>query len=197
MTTASPCDAVSSHNRRDERPSVEQIFTEHAPRIYRLVRLLLGSDADAEDVTQQVFLRVMRSLPEFRGESTVPTWINRIAVNTALVFRKQRGRRASRQSYTALEEFTDDGNHAAPINRVVGPLPEILKRETHEMIEQAITRLPELYRDVFVLADVEEHSNQEVADMLRVTVAAVKSRLHRARLLMRRALAPYFEEAGV
>jgi RNA polymerase sigma-70 factor (ECF subfamily) len=64
----------------------------------------------------------------------------------------------------------------------------------HQLIEAAIGRLPDLYRDVFVLADVEEHSNQEVADMLRLSVAAVKSRLHRARLLMRKALAPHFEE---
>ncbi len=197
MTTASPSDAVSPPNGRDELPSVERIFTEQAPRIYRLVRLLLGSDADAEDVTQQVFLQVLRKLPEFRGESALPTWINRIAVNAALTFRKQRGRRQRGQTHAPLEEFADDGSHAFAVQRVVGPLPQILERETHDMIEQAITRLPELYRDVFVLADVEEHPNQEVADMLGLGVAAVKSRLHRARLLMRKALAHYFEEAPV
>jgi RNA polymerase sigma-70 factor (ECF subfamily) len=196
VSASSAIEVDLSSNRRDTLPTVERIFTEHAPHIYRLVRLLLGSEADAEDVTQQVFLQVLRSLPDFRGESTLSTWLNRIAVNAALTFRRQRGRRQKRLSAEPLNEFAADGSHAAPIPRVMGLLPEALAHEMHEMIEKAITRLPDLYRDVFVLADIEEHSNQEVADMLRLSIAAVKSRLHRARLLMRKALAPYFEETA-
>jgi RNA polymerase sigma-70 factor (ECF subfamily) len=196
MTTVSPGQVVPAPAWQEELPSLERIFTEYAPRIYRLVRLLLGSDADAEDVTQQVFLQVLRKLPDFRGESTLPTWLNRIAVNTALTFRKQRGTRQKRLSAEPLDEFAADGIHAAVVPRVPGPLPEALAHEMHQLIEAAIGRLPDLYRDVFVLVDVEEHSNQEVADMLRLSVAAVKSRLHRARLLMRKALTPYFEETA-
>jgi RNA polymerase sigma-70 factor (ECF subfamily) len=197
MNLTSPPDVRPPASRREELPTAERIFTEHGPRIYRLVRLLLGNDADAEDVTQLAFLQVLCGLPEFRGESALSTWLNRIAVNAALTFRKRRGRRQKQQTHAPLDEFADDGSHTAPVPHVVGPVPEILQRETHELIEKAITRLPELYRDVFVLAEVEEHPNQEVADMLGLSVGAVKSRLHRARLLMRKALAPHFEEAGV
>jgi len=194
MAITSPSVIALPPERHEELPTVERIFAEHAPRIYRLVRLLLGSDSDAEDVTQQVFLQVVRKLSTFRGESTLSTWLNRVAVNTALAFRKQRGDRRKHETAEPLEEFAADGSHAVPVRRVAEPLPEVLAHEMHELIEKAIARLPDLYRDVFVLADVEEHSNQEIADMLGLKVPAVKSRLHRARLLMRKMLAPYFEE---
>jgi RNA polymerase sigma-70 factor (ECF subfamily) len=156
--------------------------------------MLLGNEADAEDVSGQVFLQVVRKLDSFRGKSAFSTWLNRVAVNAALAYRKQRGTRRRRELPEVVEEFAADGRHLRPVRPVIGPLPEILARETHELIDSAILRLPERYRDVFVLADVEERTNQEIADLLGLSLAAVKSRLHRARLMMRKELAPYFEE---
>lgn len=176
-------------------PTPARIFEEYAPRVYHLVRRLLGNAADAEDVTQDVFLQVVRKLPTFRGEAEFSTWLYRIAVNAALAYRRKRALRAASPLPELLGDFREDGHHRVPVRRWMSqPNHLALDREAHQLIEAAITRLPEGYRDVYVLADVEELANDEIADMLGLSVAAVKSRLHRARLLMRKALAPYFEE---
>jgi RNA polymerase sigma-70 factor (ECF subfamily) len=176
-------------------PPPEEIYEKHAPRVYNLARRLLGNAADAEDVTQDVFLQVVRNLPTFRGEAAFSTWLYRVAVNAALAYRRKRALREGRRVPDPLEEFTEDGSHRAPVRRWVSqPEQHLLDREAHQVIEQAIAGLPESYRDVYVLADVEELATAEIAEMLGLSVAAVKSRLHRARLLMRKALAPYFEE---
>jgi RNA polymerase sigma-70 factor (ECF subfamily) len=177
--------------------TAEQIFRDYAPRIYHLARRMLGSDADAEDVTQDVLLQVVRKLHTFRGESSFPTWLHRVTVNAALAHRNKRAVREERHVHDPLDHFHEDGHHRSPVRRwAVGPEEQALDREKHELIEKAIAELPETYRHVFVLADVENLSNQEIADMLGLSLSAVKSRLHRARLLMRNALAPHFEEVS-
>ncbi len=178
-------------------PTAEQVFREHAPRIYNLARRILGNDADAEDVTQDVLLQVVRKLDTFRGEAALPTWLHRVTVNAALAHRRKKAGEDGHRVSDPLENFLDDGHHAQPPRPwTVGPAKAALDHETRELIEKAITRLPEIYRDVYVLADVEGLPNQEIADMLGLSIPAVKSRLHRGRLLMREALAPYFEEAA-
>src|ERR1700759_179251 len=95
-------------------PSPEQVFHDHAPRVYNLARRMLGSDADAEDVTQDVLLQVVRKLPTFRGESAFPTWLHRVTVNAALAHRRKRAVREEGRVYDPLENFQDDGHHAGP-----------------------------------------------------------------------------------
>jgi RNA polymerase sigma-70 factor (ECF subfamily) len=173
----------------------EQVFNEYAPRVYSLARRMLGNDADAEDVTQDVLLQVVRKLDTFRGESDFATWLHRVTVNAALAHRGKRARRQEHEVPDPLDNFLEDGHHGAAVKPwSVAPDQRALDQETHRLIEDAIARLPEIYRDVYVLADVEGLNNPEVADILGLSVAAVKSRLHRARLLMRSALARHFEE---
>ncbi len=173
----------------------ERVFREFAPRVFSLARRLLSRDADAEDVTQDVLLQVVRKLDSFRGEASFPTWLHRVTVNAAISHRRKRAVREQNQAANPLDDFLDDGRHRGPVRGwSVSPEEQALRRETHELIERAVSRLPETYRDVFVLADVECLSNPEIADILQLNVGAVKSRLHRARLLMRQALAPHFEE---
>jgi RNA polymerase sigma-70 factor (ECF subfamily) len=175
----------------------EQVFRDYAPRVYNLARRMLGNDADAEDVTQDVLLQVVRKLNTFRGESTFPTWLHKVTVNAALAHRRRRAQREDHRARDPLESFMDDGHHATPVRPwSVRPDQEALDRETHELIERAIARLPEIYRDVYVLADVEGLPNAEIGEILGLSVPAVKSRLHRGRLLMRDALAPHFEEVS-
>jgi RNA polymerase sigma-70 factor (ECF subfamily) len=175
----------------------EQVFRDYAPRIYNLARRMLGSDADAEDVTQDVLLQVVRKLDTFRGEAAFPTWLHRVTVNAALAHRQKRAMRQRHQVSDPLEHFLEDGHHQAPIRRwAVEPQKQALDRENHQLIERAIAGLPEIYRDVYVLADVEGLANAEIAEMLGLSLPAVKSRLHRGRLLMREALAPHFEEVA-
>ena len=175
----------------------EQVFHEYAPRVYNLARRMLGNDADAEDVTQDVLLQVVRKLDTFRGESAFPTWLHRVTVNAALAHRRKRAQSEDHRVPDPLESFLDDGHHAAHV-RPWGVQPDqaVLDRETHQLIEKAIAELPVLYRDVYVLADVEGLPNAEIADMLGLSVPAVKSRLHRGRMLMRDSLAPHFEEVS-
>jgi RNA polymerase sigma-70 factor (ECF subfamily) len=173
----------------------EKIFHEYAPRVYHLARRLLSNAADAEDVTQDVFVQVLRKLPTFRGEAAFSTWLYRVTVNAALAYRRKRAMRQMARLPESLEDFSEDSRHRAPVRSwMKEPSQEALDQETHRQIEGALAGLPEIYRAVDVLADVDELSAPEIAVLLGLTVAAVKSRLHRARLLMRTALAPYFEE---
>jgi RNA polymerase sigma-70 factor (ECF subfamily) len=173
----------------------EAVFRDYAPRVYALARRMLGNDADAEDVTQDVLLQVVRKLHTFRGQSDFYTWLHRVTVNAALLHRSKRARRQEHETRDPLDLFQDDGHHAMPVKPwSVSPDQQALDRERGEIIEKAIARLPDIYRDVYVLADVEGMSNPDIGQMLHLTLPAVKSRLHRGRLLMRDALSPHFEE---
>lgn len=172
----------------------EQVFREYAPRIYHIARRMLGNDADAEDVTQDVLLQVIRKLDTFRGDAALSTWLHRVTVNAALAHRQKRATRQSRETTEADAEVLESAPPAGPVRRWnVAPDAPVLAAEQHEVIEKAIAGLPSPFRDVYVLADVEGLPNGEIADMLGLSLPAVKSRLHRARMRMRDALAPHFE----
>jgi RNA polymerase sigma-70 factor (ECF subfamily) len=199
-----PIDEPAAADGQPPAPTPEYVFREYAPRIYNIARRLLGNDADAEDVTQDVLVQVVRKLHTFRGESQLPTWLHRVTVNAALAHREKRANRQRRESAAGGDELldavvADDAtHHGAKLPRPgAEPTPDeiALASEQHAIIERAISRLPDIFRDVYVLADVEGLPSAEIADLLGMSVAAVKSRLHRARLKMRELLAPHFEEA--
>src|ERR1700745_762146 len=91
-------------------PNPEEVFRDHAPRVYNLARRMLGNDADAEDVTQDVLLQVLRKLNTFRGEAAFPTWLHRVTVNAALAHRRKRASRQAHQSGESLDAVLDDGH---------------------------------------------------------------------------------------
>src|ERR1700674_1885980 len=95
-------------------PTPERVFRDCAPRVYHLARRMLGNDADAEDVTQDVLLQVVRKLDTFRGESAFPTWLHRVTVNAALANRRKRAVRQKHQVSDPLEHFLENGRHLAP-----------------------------------------------------------------------------------
>ena len=174
-------------------PTPESVFREFAPRIYHLARRMLGNDADAEDVTQDVLVQVIRKLDTFRGDAQLATWLHRVTVNAALAFRQKRANRQKRETTEAADDVLEAAPVGGPVKRWnVGPDEPVLAAEQAAVIERAIAELPGPFRDVYVLADVEGLPNQEIADMLGMSIPAVKSRLHRARLRMRDALAPHF-----
>ncbi len=184
-------------------PTPEFVFREYAPRIYHIARRMLGNDADAEDVTQDVLLQVIRKIHTFRGDSALPTWLHRVTVNAALALREKRANRLKRETAmgdeAALEAMAaEEPSAGVRLPRPGAELPPdqiALATEQRGIIERAIAQLPEPFRDVYVLADVEGLPNAEIGEMLQMSVAAVKSRLHRARLRMHDLLAPHFEEA--
>jgi len=175
--------------------TAEQVCREYGARVYSVAWRMLGNEADAEDVAQEVLLQVVRKLDTFRGEASLATWLYRVTVNAALAQRRRFAKRKERQVKDPMDQFLTDGIPAAPIRPWGGaPDSQALGREMRQLIEQAIAGLPAIYRDVYALSDVEGMPNAEIGEVLTLSLPAVKSRLHRARLMMRDALAPHFEE---
>lgn len=181
-------------------PTAEEVFREYAPRIYHLARRMLGNDADAEDVTGDVLMQVVRKLHTFRGDAALPTWLHRVTVNAALAHREKRAKRAQHETAVGDEQVLDTGPADPPgavrLNRPKAKdtaADVVLAEEQRKLIEKAIDRLPDPFREVYVLADVEGMPNPDIAEVLGLSLPAVKSRLHRARLRMRELLAPHFE----
>jgi RNA polymerase sigma-70 factor (ECF subfamily) len=170
---------------------VERLFDEHAGRICSLACRMLPNEADAEDVTQEVLLQVVRKLDTFRQQARLSTWIHRISVNAVLTHRRRRARRPECQLPDVPEHVL-----GGPFARAAPATPEreVLGREMRRVIEGVLARLPRGYREVFVLVDVEGVRVAEAARLLGLGLPAVKSRLHRARLMLRQALAPHVEE---
>jgi RNA polymerase sigma-70 factor (ECF subfamily) len=176
--------------------SPDTILNEYAPRVYAIARRMLGNEQDAEDVTQDVLLQMLRKADTFRGDANFSTWLHRVTVNAALEFRRKRAVRERNLTPADVDDIPPEARHPSPGRHWAAPPDQhALGRETQRLIEQAIAALPESYRDVYVLADVEGLPNAEIAAMLGLGVPAVKSRLHRARMMMRHALAPHFEES--
>jgi len=154
----------------------DDVYQAFRPRIVRFLQRLVG-DADAEDLAQEVFLRVSRSLPEFRGESALPTWIYRIATNAALDRLRQRRARPEMAGVADLAFFESTG---AALDALAA------RREMSDCIRSYIYRLPPSYRDVLALSDLEGMGAREIGDVLGISVGAVKTRLHRARTRLKR-----------
>lgn len=152
----------------------ERLYREYVPMVHALARRMAG-EQDADDLTQEIFLRVWEKLDTFRGDAQFGTWLHRVASNLIVTRRKRRTRRRERflEDEAAIE--------AAPVRpRTVGAAVDL---------EGALKTLPDGARQVFVLYDVEGYKHEEIADMLGVTVGTSKSQLHRARMLLRERLA--------
>jgi RNA polymerase sigma-70 factor, ECF subfamily len=173
----------------DDERAFGELVNRYEAKVYSLALKMLRNPEDAEDVLQDTFLRAYRGIKSFQGHSTFSTWIYRITANSALM------RLRKRQLPTVSIEDADE--REAPINIAdwaPGPVERMLNQETQVAMNEAVESLPPEFRQVFVLRDIEELSNAEVAEILDLSVAAVKSRLHRARLKVRNRLAAYFSE---
>jgi RNA polymerase sigma-70 factor (ECF subfamily) len=175
--------------------TAEAIFQQYARRIYNLARRLLANEADVEDVTQDVLLQVVRKLDTFRGEADIATWLHRVTVNAALVHRRKSAPRLAREASASAKHLEEKGRAVSFSSLwVAAPDRQLIDQETRALIERAVRDLPEKYREPFVLSDREGLSNAAIGGLLGLSLPAVKSRLHRARRLLRDALKPYFEE---
>jgi RNA polymerase sigma-70 factor, ECF subfamily len=173
----------SSEPEPSGRAAFEALVNEYGDRLYSIALRITGSREEAEDATQEAFLAAYRARQTFAGEAQIGTWLFRIAVNAAL----QRVRRRHPEDY--LEETGLDrsmvGDWADDVHR------RVEQRELRAVLERGIMRLPEDLRVVLVLRDVEQLSTSEAAAILDVGEPALKSRLHRARVLLRQYLADY------
>jgi len=163
---------------------VPTLYSEYYPKIVGYLRRLVG-EAEAEDVAQEAFVKVSRSLESFRGESQLSTWIYRIATNTAMDhLRKPSTKRSERQTAGAEEDeefYEDPVVDSAPLHDTL-----LIRKDMNDCIRGLVNDLPENYRTVLVLADLEELSNAEIADVLGLSLDTVKIRLHRARTQLKK-----------
>jgi RNA polymerase sigma-70 factor (ECF subfamily) len=174
-----------------------QLLVERFERpVYNLVYRLIGHAADAEDVVQEVFLKVFRNVDRFRGHSSLKTWIYRIAVNEARNRRRWFRRHAF--SEVGLEEEPSQGLRYEQMLEDGGPSPleSAMDREARRMIEEALDGLSAPYRSAVVLRDIEDLSYEQIGETLQISLGTVKSRIRRGREALRRRLAGRLEGAA-
>ena len=190
--TGEPSDeALAARAAAGDNSAFEVIVGRYQARVYRLA-CRLTSETDAADVLQETFLQVYRRLPSFRGDSQFSTWLYRVASNAALMHRRARARRPAESLDLFLPRFDAEGRHAAtPVElQIASRADELLDRQVlARQAREVLARLPDLYRDAFVLRDLEELPTADVAHALGVAPATVRQRVHRARLMLRGYLA--------
>lgn len=173
-----------------ETAMFEIVMRRHNQRLYRVARAILRNDGEAEDVMQDAYVRAYEHLDQFAGRAKFSTWLTRIAVHEALA-RQHRGKR-----YQELEPTSE--REGDPMDRfasmALNPEQQASTSEIRRMLEEAVEKLPDAYRTIFVLRDVEEMSTADAADVLEISEENVKVRLHRARALLRKSL---FARAGM
>ena len=170
----------------------EQLVAAYEGWVYRLVLIRTDDPADALEVVQDVFLTVYTKLPALKDEGAFATWVYRIAVNAAYMKLRTRRHHEEISLEVGLPALTNDrlSQDVADWSQI--PEEMVLRDETSQHLQQAIARLPPDDRVVIVLRDMEERSHREIGSMLELSIPAVKSRLHRAHLLLRHQLATYF-----
>jgi RNA polymerase sigma-70 factor (ECF subfamily) len=162
----------------------ELLMRRYNQRLYRAARAILRDDAEAEDVTQDAWVRAYQHLRQFEGRASFSTWLTRIGVHEAL----SRLRRRSRKE--EIDGMTESRRDSLDSISTSASTPEQLasNNEARNLLEQAIDSLPDAYRETFVLRDVEGMSTAETAESLSISEENVKTRLHRARALLRKEL---------
>jgi RNA polymerase sigma-70 factor, ECF subfamily len=176
--------------QKGDKTAFREIVRRHQDKVYRLALRLTRDEARAQDAMQDAFLQVYRKIDQFQEHSAFTTWLYRITVNAALM----RLRTERRHRETSLDEasprYTEGGEIAEPVDDWSEAVDdEAANKELAEYAKHAIDELPETYRSVFILRELEDMSTEDVATILDLTVPTVKTRLHRARLALRKALA--------
>jgi len=172
---------------RGDREAFERIVAEHLPRVWKVVYRMLRHREDAEDVVQEVFLTAFRSLPFYRGEAKISTWLHRIAVTRALNRLDLASEKVARASLPL--EPLDEDDSAAPIaaleDRGRTPLEALEAKELMRRLADCLGKLPPAWRAVLALRDAESRSYEEIASLLQIALGTVRSRLARARLSLK------------
>lgn len=166
----------------------------HERRVFMIALAMLKSEEDAEDAAQEAFLKAFRNLSRFRSESKFGTWLISIAINEA------RGR-LRRQAIVRMESLDDTGEDGSGVSPALLrdwreiPSQALERKEIRAMLHEAVVNLPDIYRQVLFLRDMEELSIAETAETLSISASSVKVRLHRARILLQKHLSPLLKEA--
>lgn len=178
-------------------PAFEELVRRYQDRVHNFALRWTGNPADAEEVTQEAFLKAFRAMPRFRGDAKFSTWLFQIAKNVCInLF--HRGRRQMEHRRVSLQDHMDD-DEAVPVQIETpddNPQEALLEREFAAVASRAIAALDPHYRDALVLRDVEGMDYADIAQILEVPVGTVKSRIHRARSELQKRLSPYVGEVS-
>lgn len=181
-------DALVTLVRAGQREAFRPIMQRYHQRLFRIARSVVGDDAEAEDVLQEAYLRAYRKLDDFRGESALSTWLTSIVLNEA------RGRLRRRHRMVGLDQIEvaqADGGQVLQFPSKFGsedPAVSAARAQIRQLLEHAIDDLPEAFRTVYMMREVEEYSVEETARVLAIKPETVKTRLHRARRPLRTSL---------
>ncbi|MBI4537050.1 MAG: sigma-70 family RNA polymerase sigma factor [candidate division NC10 bacterium] len=173
--------------------ALDVLMHRHSDRAYRIAFGITRNSADAEEVVQDVFLALYQKSASFEGRAALSTWLYRVATNAALMKRRGRRQEVEVSLEARLPTFREDGHRAGDMSFLTAdwsqnPEADLLSQETRSILTRAIEGLPDAYRAVLLMRDVEGLSNEEVAEAMGESVAAIKSRLHRARMVLREEL---------
>lgn len=189
ITDTSEHDLVTALRAGDEA-GYERLVREHGGAMLAVARRYLRSEDDARDVVQEAMLSAFRGIASFDADAKLSTWLHRIVVNCALMRLRTRRRRPEESIDDLLPSFDETGGFVHGVVEWDAPPTETLveRRQMQRIVRSCIDRLPESYRALLLLRDIEERDTEESAELLGITVSAVKSRLHRARQALRELL---------
>ena len=200
MTSASPADPRETASEQEliasilagERDNFHLLIRPYEQQLYRTALALMKNEAEAEDVVQDAVLKAYRKLASFRGDAKFSTWLIAITLNEARARLRKQGR-AVLDSLDAQWEENGDYTPAALTDWREVPAAALERREIRELIQCAVGELPEAYREIVTLRDVEELSVNDTAALLGISVSLVKVRLHRARMMLQKKLVPHLK----
>jgi RNA polymerase sigma-70 factor (ECF subfamily) len=182
--------------RAGDEAAYELLVRTHGGRMLAVARRFLRSEEDARDAVQDAFLSAFRSLDGFEGGARLSTWLHRIVVNAALMKLRTRRRKPEQPIDPLLPAFADDGHMLEPaVSWRSAELDAVELRELTGLMREAIESLPDSYRNVLLLRDIEGLDTEETAEAMGISPGAVKTRLHRARQALRGLLEPHLREA--
>jgi RNA polymerase sigma-70 factor (ECF subfamily) len=187
-------EALVARLQRGDDSAFETIVRAHGGRLLSVARRFLGNNEDAEDAVQDSFIRAYKAIHTFEARAQLHTWLHRILVNTALMKLRERRRRPTASIEDLLPTYSTDG-HQAVVSRDWSDAV-LERKETAAIVREAIQQLPDLYREVLILRDIEEKDTAEAAVLLGTSSNVVKVRLHRARQALRTLLDREFQIRG-
>ncbi len=173
----------------------EQVVRSYSPRLLAVIRGIVKNEDDARECLQEAFLQAFRAIDRFEGRARLSSWLHRIAVNSALMRLRSRKRKAEAPIDDLLPSFDGSDMRVDPAwQPQVEDAPDLEADERKTRLHDAISQLPENFRNVILLRDIQEMSTEEAAEQLGISPGAVKVRLHRARTALRTLLDPYLED---
>ena len=182
--------------RTKDFTAFEELVDRYEDKIFRLAFRFVRNETEAKEIVQDTFLLVWRKLDTFKGDSQFGSWLYRVATNTALMRLRAQRRHPEISTEELPVDYLDNYGQvpAAGENWAKRPDDELQSDELRRRIQKAVDELPEIYRTVFIIRDVEGLSTEETAEVLEISIPTVKTRLHRARLALRETITRYFDQ---